>query len=103
MLYILRPHVDAQPEGSQEKADMNHAFVRLMELWSRFEAILVRWAKEDVGADADAADGLSWLEQARFVPVVGRFIEVLQARWGGGSIQGCRGVCHDNYAVDQAD
>lgn len=79
MLYILRPHVDAQPEGSQEKADMHHAFVRLMEFWSRFEEILVRWAKEDVVADADAAEGLSRLEQARFFPVLGRFIEVLQA------------------------
>lgn len=79
MLYILRPHVDADPECSQEQADIHHAFVRLMELWGRFERALSLWAKDEVGPTANAADGLSRLEEARFLPVVERFTQVLKA------------------------
>lgn len=79
MLYILLPHVNSQPEGSQEQADIHHALVRLMELWGRFEKALSLWVKEEVGPTANAADGLSRLEEARFLPVVERFTKVLQA------------------------
>ena len=79
MLYILQPYVNADPEVSQEQADIHHAFFRLMELWGRFDKDLSLWAKEEVGPTANAADGLSRLEEARFLPGVERFTEVLRA------------------------
>lgn len=78
MLYILRPHVNIQPGGSQQKADMHHAFIRLVELWVGFEGVLEKWAKKEIGVDADAADGLSRLGEVRFRPELMRFGEALQ-------------------------
>lgn len=78
MLYILRPHVNLQPGGSQHKADMHHAFIRLIELWRGFEEVLCKWSKEEIGANADAADGLSRLVEVRFRPELVRFSEALQ-------------------------
>lgn len=78
MLYVLQPYLNAHPHALQEKADLHHAFVRLAELWTRFEDVLYSWAKTEIGAHADAADGLSCLEQARFMPVLKRFVEVMQ-------------------------
>ena len=78
-LYFLRPYVNAAREGGlQEKADMHHAFVRLTDLWKKFEEALQTWARTEVGKDADAADGLSLLEDARFMPVLARFILIFE-------------------------
>lgn len=77
-LYFLRPYVNTAPEGLQEKADMHHAFVRLTNLWKKFEEALQTWARTEVGEDADAADGLSRLEDARFMPVLARFILIFE-------------------------
>ncbi|MCJ1342986.1 hypothetical protein MMC31_001175 [Peltigera leucophlebia] len=82
LLYNLRPYVNAQPSGLQEKADMHHAFVALVDLWSRFDEILESWAKTEIGPRADAADGLFLLEQARFLPVLTRFGEAMQGYEG---------------------
>lgn len=78
ILYILRPYVNAQPGGLQEKADMHNAFIRLKGIWTRLEDVLESWAKTEIGAYANAADGLSCLEQARFLPVLRRFFEAMQ-------------------------
>lgn len=78
MLYRLRPHVNAQSGHWQEQTDMHHAFVRLVELWRKFEEILDRWARTEIGAHAGAADGLFRLEEARFLPVLARFFVVLK-------------------------
>lgn len=78
ILYVLRPHVNAQPGDLQEKADMHHAFVRLTDLWRKFEGVLQAWARIEFGAHADAADGLTLLEEARFMPLLARFTVVLQ-------------------------
>lgn len=77
-LYRLRPHVNSQPGDWPEKDQIHHALVRLAELWSKFEAVLGRWGRTEVGAHADAADGLFQLEEARFVPVLTRFLAVLR-------------------------
>lgn len=78
-LYLLRPHVNAAQEGGlQEKADLHHAFVRLTELWEKFEEVLQTWARTVVGEGAGAADGLSRLEDARFEPVLASFIVILE-------------------------
>lgn len=76
-LYILVPHLNAQPGELQFKADVHHAFIRLMDLWRKFIVILRNWAKIEIGAEAKAADGLTRLEEARFMPVLARFIVVL--------------------------
>lgn len=76
-LYILRPHVNAQPGHSQTKADINHALVWLTDLWRKFEAILRTWAKTEVKAHADAANKLTLLEEVRFIPLLSRFVVVL--------------------------
>ena len=78
ILYILRPYVNAQQGGLQEKADMHHAFIRLKGIWTRLEEVLESWAKSEIGAYANAADGLSCLEQARFLPVLWRFFRAMQ-------------------------
>lgn len=78
MLYILRPHVIRQSGDWQQKADMHHAFIRLIELWEGFEEVLEKWAKKEIGVNADAADGLSWLGEVRFRPALMRFNEALQ-------------------------
>lgn len=78
MLYILRPHVNIQSGDWQQKADMHHAFIRLIELWVGFEKVLEKWAKKEIGVDADAADGLSRLGEVRFRPALTRFSEALQ-------------------------
>lgn len=77
-LYVLRPYVNMQPGGRQQKADLRHAFIRLIELWRGFEEVLNKWAKKEIGANADAADGLSRLVEVRFRPVLVRFSEALQ-------------------------
>lgn len=77
-LYILVPQVNAQPGGLQLKANMQHALVRLTYLWKKFAVILRSWAKTEVGAQAEAGDGLARLEEARFLPVLARFIVALQ-------------------------
>ena len=67
------------PVGTlQKQTDMHHAFVRLVELWRKFEEILDRWARTEIGAHAGAADGLFRLEEARFLPVLARFFVVLK-------------------------
>lgn len=78
MLYILRPYLYAQQGGLQEKVDMHHAFIRLKDIWTRFDDVLERWAKTEIGAYANAADGLSCLEQARFLPRLHRFYGAMQ-------------------------
>lgn len=78
ILYILRPYVNAQKGGLQEKADMHHALIRLKRIWTRLEEALEGWAKTEIGAYANAADGLSCLEQARFLPVLWRFFRAMQ-------------------------
>lgn len=78
ILYILRPYVNAQHGGLQEKADMHHAFIRLKDIWTRLEDVLESWAKTEIGAFATAADGLSCLEKARFLPVLQRFFAAMQ-------------------------
>lgn len=78
MLYILRPHVSIQSGDWQQKADMHHAFIRLIELWVGFEEVLEKWAKKEIGVDANAADGLSRLGEVRFRPALMRFSEALQ-------------------------
>lgn len=75
-LYELVPALKAQAGGLQFKADIQHALIRLVELWRKFELILRRWAKIAIGAEADAADGLTRLEEVRFTPVLASFSAV---------------------------
>lgn len=77
-LYMLLPHVKDQPGDLQAKADIHHALIRLTELWKKFEEVLQDWARTEVGAHANAADGLTRLEEARFMPELARFTVILQ-------------------------
>lgn len=78
ILYTLRPHVNIQPEGWQQKADIHHALIRLIELWVGLGEVLEKWAQKEIGVDADAADGLSRLGEVRFRPGLMRFGEALR-------------------------
>lgn len=80
MLYVLEPYVNAQIGGASftVRADLHHAFVRLTEMWKWFEDVLERWAKTEQREGAIPKDGLSLLEEARFLPVLHRFTEAMQ-------------------------
>lgn len=82
-LYVLEAIVNAQPGGASltVRADLHHSFVRLTEIWNWFEDILESWARTEQREGALGAipkDGLSLLEEARFLPVIQRFIEATQ-------------------------
>ena len=51
-----------------------------MEHWEKFEDILCYWAKKELPQmpEADASDGLYMIEEARFIPILGRFFEALE-------------------------
>lgn len=80
MLYVLEPYVNAQIGGASltVRADLRSAFVRLMEIWNWFEKALESWAKKEGREGAIPKDGLSLLEEARFLPVLHRFNEAMQ-------------------------
>lgn len=80
MLYVIEPYVNAKIGGASltVRADLHHAFVRLMEIWDWFEKVLERWAKTEQREGAIPKDGLSLLEEARFLPVLHRFNEAMQ-------------------------
>lgn len=81
-LYVLEAFVNIQPGGPARltvMADLHHSFVRLTEIWNWFEDILESWARtEQQREGAIPKDGLSLLEEARFLPVIRRFIELTQ-------------------------
>lgn len=82
-LYVLEAFVNAQPGGARltVRADLHYSFVRLTEIWNWFQDILRSWARTEQREGALGAitkDGLSLLEEARFLPVIRRFIEATQ-------------------------
>lgn len=80
MLYTVHINLHQFPGNENEKADIDHAFIRLMEIWEKFESILSYWAKQEMPRmpEVDAADGLYMIEEARFVPIMVRFFEALE-------------------------
>lgn len=47
ILYDLKTHLHAQTGASETtKANLHHAFVRLTQIWKRFEAVLDSWARK---------------------------------------------------------
>lgn len=76
-LYSLRPRINPQPGYWQEQTDVHHAFVRLIELWRKFEEILDKWAKTEGGAQR-SADDLFLLEGESLLTVMAKFCVVLQ-------------------------
>ena len=92
------------PVGTlQKQTDMHHAFVRLVELWRKFEEVLDRWARTEVGAHAGAADSLFRLEEARFLAGAGKILCGLEEAWAATFVGACGGVRYDRYEVDRAD
>lgn len=79
MLYTLDTHLHQFSVKGDERAELDNAFIRLMELWLKFEEILCYWAKKEMPQmpEADASDGLHMIEEARFVPILTRFWEAL--------------------------
>lgn len=90
-LYALEQFVNAQrpsigPGGVASltiiRADLHHSFVRLTDIWNWFEDILESWGRTEQQRELEGAilkkDGLSLLEEARFLPVIQRFIEATQ-------------------------
>ena len=81
MLYTVHTNLHKFPGNEDEKVDIDHAFIRLMELWERFESILCYWAKKEMPRvpEADASDGLYMIEEARFIPIMTRFYAALES------------------------
>lgn len=81
MLYTVHTHLHQFPGNEDEKASIDHAFIRLMELWEKFESILSYWAKKEMPGvpEADASDGLDMIEEARFIPILNRFFTALES------------------------
>lgn len=80
MLYTLDTHLHQFSVEKYERAELDHAFIRLMEHWEKFEDILCYWAKKEMPQmpEADASDGLYMIEEARFIPILSRFFEALE-------------------------
>lgn len=80
MLYTVDTHLHQFSVKDDERAELDHAFIRLMEHWEKFEDILCYWAKKELPQmpEADASDGLYMIEEARFIPILGRFFEALE-------------------------
>lgn len=81
MLYTVHTHVHQLSVKEVERAELDHAFIRLMEHWEKFENILSYWAKKEMPQvpEADASDGLYMIEEARFIPILSRFFEALES------------------------
>lgn len=81
MLYTVHTNLHRFPGNEDEKADIDHAFIRLMEHWEKFESILSYWAKKEMPRmpEADASDGLYMIEEARFIPIMNRFFAALES------------------------
>lgn len=80
MLYVLEPYVNDEIGGASLKvrADLQHALVRLTDIWNWFGDVLESWARTEQRDSAIPKDGLSLLEEARFLPVLYRFTEAMQ-------------------------
>lgn len=84
MLYVAERCVNAQIGGAslEVRTDLHHALVRLTEIWNWFEDILESWARTEQRDSAIPKDGLSLLEEARFLPVLYRFTEATMQKDG---------------------
>lgn len=80
MLYTVHTHLHQFSVKEDERAELDHAFIRLIERWEKFEGILSYWAKKEMPQvpEADASDGLYMIEEARFIPILSRFFEALE-------------------------
>lgn len=80
MLYVLEPYFNDEIGGASLKvrADLQHALVRLTDIWNCFGDVLESWARTEQRDSAIPKDGLSLLEEARFLPVLYRFTEAMQ-------------------------
>lgn len=81
MLYTVHTHLHQFQVKDGTRAELDHAFIRLMEHWEKFEGILSYWAKKEMPQmpEADASDGLYMIEEARFIPILNRFFEALES------------------------
>lgn len=81
MLYTVHTHLHQLSVKEVERAELDRAFIRLMEHWEKFESILSYWAKKEMPQvpEADASDGLYMIEEARFIPILSRFFEALES------------------------
>lgn len=81
MLYTVHNHLHEIPGNQDEKAHMDHAFIRLMEHWEKLESILSYWVRKEMPrvSEADASDGLNMIEEARFIPTIERFFAALES------------------------
>lgn len=84
MLYVAERYVNAQVGGASLKvrSDLHHALVRLTEIWNWFKDVLESWARTEQRDSAIPKDGLSLLEEARFLPVLYRFTEATMQKDG---------------------